>query len=531
MSVSAAKTLQAPSEDGAVVAEPPLDTVGAVLALNRQRLERSQPHFGRAWSELRQEARRAALVEARAYLERLGEPAPPVGSGHLLMAGHQPDLFHPGVWVKNFALHGLAHKHGLTALNLVVDNDTVKTTGLRLPVPPSQSHPWPHATTLSFDRWTGEAPYEERTIQDAALFADFADRAMAVLQGWGYSPLLPAFWEEVRRAAAHPSLLGDCFAIARRTFERRWGCHNLEVPVSALCRTEPFAWFACHLLRDLPRFHGVYNECVHAYRVAHGLRSRNHPVPDLVQDEEWFETPFWGWRSGQTRRGRLFARALSDRIELRAGADAWPPLPLGSTSQAPQTVRAWLALETAGFKVRSRALTNTLYARLFLADLFIHGIGGGKYDELTDEILRRFYHIEPPVFLVLSATRLLPLPAAPVQQGDRRQLARRLRDLEWNPQRHLDRADSAALRSVIAEKQAWIERKPTDAAGRRRRYEALRALTARLRAPLHAQEQQLREELRHCDQQLEANAVVRRRDYSFCLYPEEMLRAFCTQFL
>ena len=70
--------------------------------------------------------------------------------------------------------------------------------------------------------------------------------------------------------------------------------------------------------------------------------------------------------------------------------------------------------ERQGQKVRSRALTNTLFARLFLADLFVHGIGGGKYDELTDDIIRRFYGCEPPAFLVLSATRLLPLPAVPV---------------------------------------------------------------------------------------------------------------------
>ena len=31
-----------------------------------------------------------------------------------------------------------------------------------------------------------------------------------------------------------------------------------------------------------------------------------------------------------------------------------------------------------------------------LSDLFIHGIGGAKYDELTDEIIRRFFGIEPP---------------------------------------------------------------------------------------------------------------------------------------
>ena len=49
---------------------------------------------------------------------------PDASADSLLLAGHQPELFHPGVWVKNFALNGLARRHGATPLNLVVDNDT-----------------------------------------------------------------------------------------------------------------------------------------------------------------------------------------------------------------------------------------------------------------------------------------------------------------------------------------------------------------------------------------------------------------------
>jgi hypothetical protein len=478
---------------------------------------------------LQQAARRAVLAEAREYLRQHGEPLPAGDSDHLLLAGHQPDLFHPGVWVKNFALNGLGRKHGVTPLNLIVDNDTAKTTALRLPAPPSEGHPWAHAVTLPFDRWSVEIPYEERTVQDPDLFASFAARAAAVLRGWDYEPMLPAFWQEVRRAGEQSPLLGERFAAARRAFERRWGCHNLEVPVSAVCRTPPFAWFACHLVSDLERFHAAYNDCVHAYRAAHGIRSRNHPVPDLAQEDGWLETPFWGWRTGQIRRGRLFARLSPGRIELRAGADPWPTLPTGPE---PQSLAAqWQSLEAQGCKVRSRALANTLYARLFLADLFIHGIGGGKYDELTDEIIRRFYGIEPPAFLVLSATRLLPLPAAPARAEDCHRLERLARDVRWNPQRHLDLASTAALRDVVAEKQMWIERQPADAAGRRRRYETLRSLTSRLQEPLVPREHQLRAELAVCEKQLEANVVLRRRDYSFCLYPEEMLREFCARFL
>jgi hypothetical protein len=379
-----------------------------------------------------------------------------------------------------------------------------------------------------FDRWTGETPYEERRIADRSLFDTFGERASAFLRGWHYEPMLPAFWTEVQRQAEHTPILGECFAVARRTFERAWGCDNLEVPLSAVCRTEPFAWFAGDMLAHLPRFHSLYNSIVADYRRRHGIRSRNHPVPDLAAAGDWLEAPLWGWRAGAARRGRLFARSRADHIELRIGDDSRKRL--GTDRQA--LVRDWRDLEAQGYKLRSRALTTTLYARLFLGDLFIHGIGGGKYDELTDELIRRYYECEAPDYLVLSATRWLPLPRAGVSADDRRRLVRDLRDVHYNPQRHLDQtAARDNLAELAARKQAWIEREPASAAQRRERFRILRALTDELRRPLREREEQLRRELALCERQLRANAVLQRRDYSFCLFPADDLRSFCTQFL
>jgi hypothetical protein len=533
LSLSQRSVPRAPTRDGAVVAVPPLSEAGALLAANRQRLHAhadGRTLLGRPWSDLRRQARQSAVEAALAYL---GEENPkseirnPKGDT-LLVAGHQPELFHAGVWVKNFALCGLAQAHGATSLNLVVDNDTVKTTALRVPAPPEREGDRPHVRSVLFDRWTGEVPYEERAIADRELFASFAERAGVLLRGWHYEPMLPEFWAEVRRQAQHTPILGECFAAARRTFERAWGCHNLEVPLSAVCRTAPFAWFACHLLAELPRFHALHNTIVADYRRRHGIRGRHHPVPDLAAEGDWLEAPLWGWRTGTTRRGRLFARRRADGIEIRIGDESRFRL-----SNDPQTaVRAWLDLEGQGIKVRSRALTTTLYARLFLADLFVHGIGGGKYDELTDELIRRFHECEPPSFLVLSATRWLPLPAAAVSPDDCRRLARAVRDMHYNPQRHL--AEFAAgedMAGLVVRKQAWIDREPATAEGRRERFRVLRALTGELRRPVQAREEQLRRELDHCRRQLQANAVIQRRDYSFCLSPADSLRPFCTSFL
>jgi hypothetical protein len=524
--LSAGDPPRAPAQDGAVVARPPLSEAGALLERNRGLLRAGPDLLGRPWPDLRRLAREEVVRAAADYMARRGEPVPAAGAASLVLAGHQPELFHPGVWVKNFALQGLARRHGVTPLNLVVDNDTVKATALRVPGRAGVEAPRPHAVAVPFDRWAGEAPYEERAVADPELFASFADRAMAVLAGWGYSPLLPTFWAGVLRQKEKGPLLGECFAGARREFERAWGCHNLEVPLSAVCRTEAFAWFGCHLLAELPRFHALHDERVRAYRARHGIRSRNHPVPDLAAEGDWLEAPLWGWRRGGTRRGRVFARLRPDRVELRVSGEQWPALPRGG----PAAVAAWRGLEGQGLKVRSRALTTTLFARLLLADLFIHGIGGGKYDELTDELIRGFYGVEAPAFVVLSATRLLPLPAPRASPEECRRLAHELRDVHYNPQRHLGIEADRRLRELAREKEAWYDRQPADARGRRERFAALRGLTARLREPLLGRERRLRAERAECERRLAANAVLRRRDYAFPLYPEAALRPFCTQF-
>jgi len=537
------KQLKAPAHDGALVAVPPLTTAGAVLDLNRQCLHEASERLvllGRPLAELRRQAREQVL-----HAES-GSDRP------LLVAGHQPELFHPGVWVKNFALYGLARQHQAAALNLVVDDDAIKTTTLRVPAPP-------YIRRVLFDQWTGAVPYEERAIADRTLFTSFAERVGELTRHWPYEPMLPAFWTEVLRQAEHTANLGQCFAAARRTFEQAWGCHNQEVPLSTLCDSEPFAYFACHLLANLPHFHSLYNEIVADYRRRHGIRNRQHPVPDLAADGDWLETPFWCWRTGASRRERLFARLANGRIELQASGVALaprvefsgaltPPVEFSgaltprvefSGALAPPVefspgantspLAVWQELHSRGLKIRTRALTTTLYVRLFLADLFIHGIGGGIYDELTDELMRRFYGIEPPEYLVLSATRWLPLPRPAATPDDRRRLHQLLRDLHYNPQRHLDAGPP--WDELVRRKHEWIAQQPTTRAQRRERLRRLRILTEELRRPLQPRIEQLYRQLQECEHQLRTNAILQRRDYSFCLFPESDLRPFCTQFL
>jgi hypothetical protein len=204
---------------------------------------------------------------------------------------------------------------------------------------------------------------------------------------------------------------------------------------------------------------------------------------------------------------------------LRVSGEDWPSLSAGEAM-----VEAWCTLEAQGFKIRSRALTTTMFARLFLADVFIHGIGGGLYDELTDRLIELFFKVPAPAFLVMSATLLLPLPRYPDAGHQVRELSRRTRDLVFKPERFVETNEQTA--ALVAAKRQWIAASEATHEERAERYQRIRDLNARLQPwglrALQEVQAGYAEQLRR----VEIDAIASRRDYAFCLYPEAMLREF-----
>ena len=128
--------------------------------------------------------------------------------------------------------------------------------------------------------------------------------------------------------------------------------------------------------------------------------------------------------------------------------------------------------------------------------------------------------------MVLSATLLLLLPTYPSHPDDCRRLSRQLRDVQWNPAppaRGRPRATGA--RELSREKAAWIARQPGSGPERRERYRRLFDLTRGLRPFIHDDEVSLQRQQERCAHEVAANAILQRRDYSVCLFPEAMLRA------
>ena len=520
------RRLRAPQDDGSRLVEPPLTEIAPVLQSNRAALSADYDMQGRSLSDLRQDARCSLLAAAQAHvaqyahvLHRSFDDDAPV-----FLTGHQPQLFHPGVWLKNFLAGHLAQQHGGVAVHVIIDADLLAAPSIRVP---SGSVKTPRWQTIEFDASAERMPAEERSLVDNDRFASFGQRIQDALAPLVDDPLVANFWPRVMEQRQTTRNIGQCFARARHALELDWGSATLEVPQSTVCSFDAFRWLVVHLLTDLPRLWQIHNDALTKYRASHRIRTPAQPLPDLRADDDWLESPFWIWSADAPTRRPLWVRTHGKQLTLSDRASAEHTLDTTLDSAGATAVEQLAELESQGVKIRPRALLNTLYCRLLLSDLFIHGIGGAKYDQLTDEIISGFFGLEPPVYCVATGTLRLPVERPAVDVNDARALAQELRRMTYHPETFVDQhaRNQPDIAHWIEQKRTWVETEQTrDNA--RERYLAIRSANAALQPVL---ENHRTATLRHqieVSAALRADALLGSREWSFCLHEEESLREF-----
>ena len=536
------RRIPAPREDGAALIDPPVSEAARLVEANRKLAETWDHASGLPFANWRAAARERLLRNVELIDRDTSESA---ATGLLrrpfILAGHQPSLFHPGVWLKNFLVDRIAKENAGNGINLIVDNDTVRHAGIHVPTGTLQS---PRLADVPLDVPAPEMPWEERRVLDLDIFHSFASRLHEAVDpilksGRSRRLLIDSLWLHVDTHVAHSlrhpvttepqtgpirdSLrLGDCLAQGRHALEKTIGLTTREANLSTFVGLSAGMHdFLDHLLSRWHELHPIYNAALRQYRIVNHIRSRNHPAPDLAAEGEWLETPLWIWGHREVQRKRAFIRRvrhsweLSDRTRLRVS-----PLALGDAARWDDLLES-----KCHIKIRPRALITTMFARLILSDLFIHGIGGAKYDELTDALIRRFFNIEPPAFVTATATFRLPIDRPQVTEDDVRVIERRIRDTVHHPESFVEdvagtaRRELAQLaedkRELIAagwqdkQKNAWHDRVTHC-------NERMTALLSDVRERLLAERQKLLAELHTAE-------LLASREFSFVLFPEETL--------
>lgn len=511
--------MRPPTAHGEILTSPSYTDWEELARANARAVERWDfPVAGVPVSRLRHYARRQAIAEALAFSTRLGvsvmtpEPDP----GLIVMTGHQPDLYHPGVWIKNFLLQRLTDDTGATGINLVVDSNGFDVVELRAP------RLGPTIGLFRQPLFMGGECYAYADSPSAQIVNDFRTagmRALSTLPTPAPANHFARFCDALASARADARNLAELLTTARRRYEEPARTRYLELPMTKEARGEAFLSFFVDLALKVERFHSLYNIARHGERRRNRTRSSTHLVPELARHGDLWEFPFW--YLGGRARSKVWIRP-GDPLEILADEGELARLP-----RDPR--RAVEAFVAAAPYLAPKAVTLTMYNRVFLADLFIHGLGGGRYDQMTDRLLSAFYGIQPPRFVVASMTMQLPLEAQVSAKVPLQEARMRLHRLLYHPEQNLDEvafADAAERKRAEAlaqEKSRLVAEIQRPDADRRALGIRLREVNLELSLLLRSLSEALREEIAVLQKRQDDSRILTDRTYPFCLFdPLEM---------
>lgn len=531
--------LRVPKRDGQTLDLPAKTEVAALLLDNLARRQSSGQSAKSALDDLpltelqtlaRTEAIELAVSWTNQYLqvEAQVDPKSFDPSAPIVFGGHQPTLFHPGVWYKNFRLNQIAEESSATAINMIVDNDLSGAASIKFP---RRSKDRASIGLVAFDEPGPAVPFEMQHVADRAVFESFGQRAADSIEPYVCDPIIKELWPEVIKAekmlaqSSQTTAPGYAIAAGRHLLERSHGLRTLEVPISRLAGSSSFASFAGHLIENLSAFRDTYNRAIIRYRIKHGIRSSAHPVPELGRTEdsgtEWLEAPFWICSDESPLRAPMFVRQIGKQLEI---SNSKVTLAKVSTAEWAQ----WLVdqnqqIQTTGkgIYIRPRALITTMFARLLASNLFVHGIGGAKYDQLTDQIIVDFFGVDPPGYLTATGTWRLPTGFSEISPADITARKQTLRKMRFHPETFFTSTSDDTTRLIECKRAAIAGQSGQSPL---ERHQAIESANQQLQRLLTPEQTQIADEIDLLSAQIRDSQILNSREFSFCLHPIELIK-------
>ncbi len=444
----------------------------------------------------------------------------------VLVTGHQPRFYHPGVWFKNFLLAEVAAQSGAIAINLIVDTDEAGVLEAAVPLFADgwQQEKIPLLTAEANKTFEFLAPpTSEQITKFISSLRELGTEGYQEQSKANVQRFLALLSEDDGGTDLDRSLrLAEWLTKLRRLYEGEQARY-LEYPVSLLAETSEFKGFMAELINDAAFFTKQYNQTLAAYRRAHGYRYRVNPFPDLIRDEANadYELPLWLMKDGV--RAPAYVKTAQGHCSLHAAGEA---------------VLSWsgklVAEQLEGVALRPRGMTLTLFMRLFGCDLFLHGVGGAKYDGATSQFIRDYYQVEPPEYAGATLTVYPHLNVHEVSSEELSELEELIRDVEYNPDRHLKEAglsdlEQEELQDMVRRKELLITQIKAGDANRKEIGLEIKKLNRSIGSAVSVYQQELTRRLAEKKEMFAASKEAKRRDYAYFLFDPGEIAQFAKQ--
>ena len=189
-------------------------------------------------------------------------------------------------------------------------------------------------------------------------------------------------------------------------------------------------------------------------------------------------------------------------------------------------------LHKNGYQIRPKAIALTLFVRLFLADWFVHGIGGAKYERISDHIIRTFYKMSVPDFGIATAT--MALPDLEIQQEfnlNVSELKLKLRKIKFNPELFIDvpLSQKPQVRALLSDKRKLLvisRNKNLPSKARHLAWQSISKINQKLLPYVKDRYETLQKQLEAAENYQSSFLVKNHREFFFGLFPKSSLKAF-----
>jgi hypothetical protein len=532
-----------PKNNKEIFIKPAYEDIPGLIDLNKERFKSYDFDInGIPFSGFRERVRSETLKKAGDYTEKIKslcsklniagtENLPCIDDAYksgkdIIETGHSPILAHPGVLIKYGLVNSISKKVNGIGVNMVVDNDACHVNCLNIPDINGLDS---SVERIEFLSGLYNLAFEEIRYTDSTQLLSFKEGVLKALHNPDMKKSFEDFANLLIKLSGEILGFSDLFTYARHVFLLKFGIGNLEVPVSIISETEPFLSFFLHITANARSFVDIYNTKLREYRRLKKISSKANPLPDLMEKGYVVELPFWIWGEGESRKDLYASVADNRRISIICGNKIVAHFDFGengnSSGNSSENLRKLKDLINTGIKIRPKAIANTMYSRIFFSDFFIHGVGGAKYDLVTDEIIREFFDVEPPAYAAVSATLHLPYKPFNVSNDDVIALKHAIKDMGYNPDKYAsgEIMEDAGMRSMVSEKRELIAGEAHNSEERHRAFDRIKELNALMKEKISPLIMEKEKELEDLEKKLRYNSIVTNREYPFCIYPESML--------
>ena len=534
------KLFTTPKQNREIFIDPAYEEIPGLIGLNKERFQSYDFNINdMPFSQFREQVRSETLKTAGEYTEKIWslctklnivgtENLPGVKDSYtpgkeIIQTGHSPALVHPGVMIKHRLVNSIAKKVNAVGINMVVDNDACHNNCLNIPNINGLDS---SVEKIEYLPGLRNLAFEEIRYADSTQLTAFKESVLKALHNPDMKEMFEGFMDVVLKLAGETLQFSDLFTFARHAFLTRFGISNLEIPVSLISETDSFLNFFLHITENARSFVDIYNAKLREYRRLKRISSKANPLPDLVEKGFVVEMPFWIWEDNEPRKSLYASIANQSCISILSENETVTHFSFGERGNSSENLERLKEMISRGIKIRPKAIANTMYSRMFFSDLFVHGIGGAKYDLITDAIIREFFGVEPPGYATISATLHLPYKPFDTSKEDVLAMKHIIKDMGHNPNRYAtDKImEEVEMMSLVSEKKELIAKTLHNSEEKHRTFGRLKELNTLMKGKISPLIKEKEKEMDGLEKKLRYNSIVTNREYPFCLYPELMLR-------